>query len=334
VNLNTPSGLTNNLNQTAKFYTLETAGFFNDRLLIDYGWTRVINTQAVENDLVTPHTETTPQYYVYQNLRTYGGVVKIIPSVAVFYNNTFSLGTITAPNNNIPQPVGLNRSQELGVRGRWFENRLNARVSYFQATSTNNSVPSFPLNPAAPTVLIGGVVSHGFDGDANWTFNRNFTLLATFADYKAFAVAQPANVAVIQPGLVGPAYGINGSGFTPNASNTLPTQVPVDDVAEHTFSLFGRYTFTDPTLKGLDIALGVESECKRAITNNSNQVFFGYIPGRTLVNLFSDYKLGHFIFALNIDNLLDTKYIWSARSVNVIEPGTPINFKGTVTYNF
>jgi len=53
------------------------------------------------------------------------------------------------------------------------------------------------------------------------------------------------------------------------------------------------------------------------------------------VNIFADYKLGHhWVFSANIDNVLDTKYIWAARSVNVIEPGTPINFKGTVTFNF
>jgi iron complex outermembrane recepter protein len=344
VNFANPSTAKNNLNQTAKLLTLGTVGFLKDRIVLDYGWTRVINTQDQENNLPaavfsnvnTPNpVTTTSQYYVYENLRTYGAVVHPIPSIALFYNNTDALGTVTAPNNGVPQPVGLNKSQELGIRWRGMDNRLNARVSYFQATSTNNSVPSFPLNPAAPTVLIGGVVSHGFDGDLTWDMSRNFTVLLTAADYNAHAVAQPANVAVIQPGLVGAAYGVNGAGIAPTAANTLPYGVPVDDAAEKSGSIFGRYTFTDGVLKGFDIALGVDYLSKRAITNNANQVFFGYIPARTLLNLFADYKFGrHFVFSLNIDNLLDTKYIWASRSVNVIEPGTPINFKGTVTYNF
>jgi len=346
VNFANPSAFTSQLNQTAKLNLLDNLGFFKDRIVFDYGFARVMNTQdivnllpnAVANDIGTnsttlPPAGKTPQFYIYQNVRNYGVVVHPIPTVAVFYSNTLAIGTINVPANGVPQPLGLDYTQEIGVRWRGMDNHLNARVSYFQAN--NASVPSFPLNPNQPTILIPGVVSHGFDGDAQWEFNRNFTLLATFADFKAHSVAQPANVAVIQPGLVGAAYGVNGAGIAPTAANTLPTQVPANDAAEKTASLFGRYTFTEGMLKGFDIAVGVDYESKRAITNNANQVFFGYIPGRTLVNMFADYKFGHhWLFSANIDNVLDTKYIWASRSVNVIEPGTPINFKGTVTYNF
>jgi iron complex outermembrane receptor protein len=344
VNFANPSAFTSQLNQTGKLNMLDNLGFFKDRIVFDYGWSRIMNTQDIVNLLPTAvssdlNTATPagklPQYYVYQNVRNYGVVVHPIPSISAFYSNTLALGTINAPANGVPQPLGLSQNEEEGLRWRGLDNRLNARISYFQADNTNNSVPSFPLNPNQPTILIPGVVSHGFDGDASWEVNRNFTIIVTGADFKAHSVAQPGNVAIIQPGLVGAAYGVNGAGIAPTAANTLPTAVPVDDAAEKTASVFGRYSFTDGILKGFDFAVGVDYECKRAITNNANQVFFGYIPGRTLVNIFADYKLGHhWVFSANIDNVLDTKYIWAARSVNVIEPGTPINFKGTVTFNF
>ena len=52
------------------------------------------------------------------------------------------------------------------------------------------------------------------------------------------------------------------------------------------------------------------------------------------MNLFADYKYGRFSYSLNVDNLANTKYIYSARSVNVIVPGTSIDPKVSVTYHF
>jgi len=312
----------------------------NTQDIVDLRPNAVANDQFTNSSTLPPAGKT-PQFYVYQNVRSYGVVVHPIPSIAVFYANTLGIGTFTAPNNGVAQPVGLAYNQEVGVRWRGLDNRLNARVSYYQIAATNGTVPSFPNNPAAPNVVIGDTLSHGFDGNLSWEVNRNITLLATFADYKAHVDAQPANVNIVQPGLVGPAaYGVNAGYGTANAiaptpANTLPTAIPVDDDAEKTASVYARYAFTDGPLKGFDFAVGVDYESKRAITENNNQIFFGYIPGRTLVNLFADYNLGrHWIFSANIDNVLDHKYIWTARSVNVIEPGTPLNFKGTVTYNF
>jgi outer membrane receptor protein involved in Fe transport len=42
----------------------------------------------------------------------------------------------------------------------------------------------------------------------------------------------------------------------------------------------------------------------------------------------------HWSFGLNVDNLLNKKYIYSVRSVNVIVPGSDINVKFSVDYTF
>jgi len=332
VDFGVPSALQSNLLQTGKMYLHETANFFDDRLSLSYAWIRVMNTQDQINLLT--HATTTSQYYVYQNLRQYAALVKVLPTVSVFYSQNQSFSP-NAPANGLASPSQLDVSDELGAKFKSDNGRLQGNLSYFSAFATNNSVPSYPNNPAQPTILIAGIVSHGFDGDFSYAITKNWFLMGSFADYKAFAPAQPANVAVIQPGLVGgAAYGVNGAGIVATPQNTLPAQVPVDDVAEHTYSVLGKYAFTDPTFKGFDVALGLDYQCKRAITNNANQVFFGYIPGRTLLNLFANYRNGHFTYSLNIDNLLNTNYIYAARSVNVIVPGTPINPKVSVTYHF
>ena len=224
VNMNTPSSLTNNLAQNTKGYILETARAFDDRIIVNYGFIKDVNTQDAENDLT--HVMTTPQYYVYQNLRMYGAVVKPLPGVALFYSDSQAFAP-NAPSNNQPVPPQIDRSREFGIKLKTLSDRLTGDVSYFQASASNNTVPSFPFNPVAPTVLISGIISHGFDGDLNFQVNPNLFIMGTFADYKAFTPAQPANTSVIQPGLVGgAAYGINGAGITPTASNTLVSQVP------------------------------------------------------------------------------------------------------------
>jgi outer membrane receptor protein involved in Fe transport len=73
---------------------------------------------------------------------------------------------------------------------------------------------------------------------------------------------------------------------------------------------------------------------KRAVTDNSNMIFYGYVPCRTLVDAVINYRTSRCKFQLNIDNLLDQKYIYSARSNQVIIPGTPLNLRASITQKF
>jgi iron complex outermembrane receptor protein len=64
-------------------------------------------------------------------------------------------------------------------------------------------------------------------------------------------------------------------------------------------------------------------------------VFWGYVPGRTIVDAVINYQYNkHIKYTVNIDNLLDKKYIYSVRSENVQVPGTPINVKVAIAYTF
>ncbi|MES1194879.1 MAG: hypothetical protein ABUL65_03220, partial [Opitutus sp.] len=93
--------------------------------------------------------------------------------------------------------------------------------------------------------------------------------------------------------------------------------------------------FTEGTFDKLNLSLGINSQDKRAITDNANHVWFGYVPGRVLVNMTASYRYDkHWNFTVNIDNLLNKKYIYSVRSVNVIVPGPELNAKFAVEYTF
>ena len=64
-------------------------------------------------------------------------------------------------------------------------------------------------------------------------------------------------------------------------------------------------------------------------------MFWGYVPGRTIVDASINYQYNkHIKYTITIDNLLDKKYIYSVRSENVQVPGTPINIKFAIAYTF
>jgi iron complex outermembrane receptor protein len=312
VNFATPTTVTHNTATSAKMFAHETASFLSDRILVSGGLSRIRQANSQFNDLTNAYTQN--EYSVYKNLKQYGLVVKPLKYVSVFYgyNEGFAAN---APAGSVPVPPRLSQQKETGLKTNLLGDRLNVSVSYFEAKQTNNSVPSYPFN--GTNILIPGAISRGFDGEFSFAATKNIYLMGSFADYKAKSPSQPSNAVFIQPG--------NG---------LIMSSLPVDNVAQQTFSLFGRYVFTAGALKGFDVSIGGEYQSKRAITDNANQTFFGYIPSRTLINAYLNYQVGKIRYSVNIDNLFNTNYIYSVRSVNLVLPGTPINIKAAVSYDF
>ena len=74
---------------------------------------------------------------------------------------------------------------------------------------------------------------------------------------------------------------------------------------------------------------------KRAIDDNSgSKVFYGWLPARTVVDAVASYTTKSITYQLNVDNLLNKKYIYASRSSLVQVPGTPTNVRFSVTYRF
>jgi len=319
VNYTTPSAKSSVENTNARAYVLETLKIFHDRILLSYGVERARATSSTQNVLTGAYS--TPLYALYKNLKQYGAVIKLVPGVSLFtgYNENFAInGTGIVNGVSGPLPPKTGKQSEVGIKTDLLEHRLSLNASYFDVKQLNNTVPSAPLDPLNPNVLIPGIISRGFDGDESFAVNKNIYLMASFAYYKAKSIVGPADSFYTQP-----YYGqiVTGS-------------IPVDNTAEHTASLFALYRFTDGTLKNLNVGLGTNYQSKRAITDGANQVMFGYIPGRTLLNATFSYKLGrHFKYSLNIDNLLNTNYIYSVRNENLIIQGGKINVKFGVSYS-
>ena len=290
-------------------------------MLLSYGVTRTRATASTTNALTK--VVTTPEFVVLKNLKQYGAVYKIAKGLNVFYgyNENYGLNGAGTVNGVPGTPLAPKQGKqtEVGVKTEFLDNKVNLNVSYFDVQQKNNAVPSSPLDPANPNVLIPGVISRGFDGDASFQVTRNFYLMGSVSWFKAKSILGPAAATFIQP-------------YT---KTIITGSIPVDNISERSASFLGLYRFTEGSMKGLNLGLGGNYLAKRAITDNANQVWFGYVPGRFIANANAGYRVNqHLNYSLNIDNLLNKKYIYSVRSVNVIVPGPSTNVKVSAEYTF
>lgn len=321
VNYTAPVAQTVQYTGNGRIFVLDTAKFLDDRLILSYGFSRSRANAYTFNELTRLYTPA--EYSVNKNLKQYGAVVKVLPGVNAFvgYNENFALngvGLVNGVTGALPPKEG--KQWEVGLKSELLNKRLRVTISYFDIKQTNNTVPSYPLDPLNPNVLVPGVISRGFDGDASFQVTSNFYLMGSFAAYNPKSVLGPA---------------VNGVYVQPYYGRTVTGSIPVGNTAKNTSSLFGLYRFTNGGLKGLEVGLGYNYLSRRAITDGPNQVMLGYVDGRLLLNSSITYKASRSItYTLNLDNLLNEKYIYSVRSQNVIVPGQAFNAKAGIEYRF
>jgi iron complex outermembrane receptor protein len=325
-NYTAPSASTvQSLHQT-RGYVLETLKLFESRLILNYGVSRADTHSSNWNVLTGTWIGAPGGFVATKNLVQYGLVYKVLPNISLFTgsNQNFAVngtGTVNGvPNSVLPFKTG--NQKEVGIKSEFLKKRLSINVSYFDVKQQNNTAPSFPSDPLNPNVLIPGVISRGFDGDLSFKVSNNFYMIGSFANYSAKSI-------------LGATYdGAQGAVFLqPGTGQIASYSVPVDNTAQHTMSIFGLYTFSSGDLKGLSIGLGGNYQSKRAVTDGTNQVFWGYIPERTVVDANIRYEYSkHITYALSINNLLNERYIYSSRSEDVLVPGAPINAKFSITY--
>lgn len=325
INNTTPSNYNQTILAQNRFYGLETLKLWDDRIIASVGASRAFTEGGTFNYLTSKWS--TAPYNLTANLVQWGLVVKVMPGVNLFtgFNQNFApngTGTLNGvPNQVLPPKSG--KQHEVGLKTDLMNHRLQFNVSYFDIKQQNNTVPSFPSDPNNPNVLIPGVISRGFDGDWSFKIDGNNYIMGSWADYKAKSILSAAY------------DGLQGGRFVqPGTGQVAYGSIPVDNTAEQTQSAYFLHKFTG-SLKGLQVGLGENYQSKRAVTDGPDQVFWGYIPGRTLVTSSINYEYNkHIRYDVTINNLLNTKYIYSSRSEDVIVPGTPINVMFRVTYTF
>jgi iron complex outermembrane receptor protein len=323
VDLNQPPANMLDRSQTfEKIYALETANFLNNRLIASFGATRnryALSSTSVTYDQNTGATSAppvVPETRLYKNLFQYGLVMKPLPNISVFYgyNQNFFANGIQFGQFLSPQE---GKQKEAGVKTEWLDGRVSASLTHFEVVQLNNAVPAFPQTTPPSNVLVPGTVSRGWDGDFAISIGNHIDVIGSFAWMRAdVPLPAPWNLAP-QP-----------------YDGKIYRNLPVNNVSQHNFAVWTRYKVTDATFKGLAVGVGVSYLAKRAITDNANMIFYGYVPGRTLVDAVINYEIGRFKYQVNIDNVFDRNYIYAARSNQVIIPGSPTNVRASITCKF
>ncbi|MEO6992841.1 MAG: secretin and TonB N-terminal domain-containing protein [Lacunisphaera sp.] len=317
-----PANLINRSQTFAKAYVLETASVLKNRVILSFGATRnrfalsSISTNYNQNTAFSSVPVVAPETLLYKNLLQHGIVLKLWPNVSLFYgyNKNFSANLLQF-GQFLPPQEGTQR--EIGLKSDWADGRVHFSANHFEVTQLNNSVPAFPQTTPPSQILVPGTVSRGWDGDFTLSLNKNLDIVGSFALMQAHVpLPAPWNL-------------------TPQPyDGRIYQNLPVNNVSQHNFAAWTHYKFTAPALKGLSVGVGVSYLAKRAITDNANLIFYGYVPTRTLVDMAINYETTHCKYQLNIDNLFDRNYIYSSRSNQVIVPGSPTNLRASVTYKF
>lgn len=318
-----------------QLYLYETLSFWNDRIQLSGGLsrfygelTRVDNTgTALDPNLMT----TAPSYNLTDNAHSYGIVIKPIKPVSLFYSHNTTGGTMpgSLSAGAVDPKIRLAEGgqHEFGAKTTLLNGKLTASVAHFQISQKNYSVPNsewYRLTAegkkdeaaALQNPLYLDLNSKGWEFEATYAVNRNFTILGNFTTFK-----------MRQPG----------------------TNVRVRAVPDHSSGLYADYRFTEGFLNGFGINFGIDYKGDVAGENVTGyftttasdgtakvvakQPSF-LVKGRTLANLGFSYRTGNWTARLTITNVGDVDYILAAGSRTSLVVGEPRAWKMSLTKKF
>jgi iron complex outermembrane recepter protein len=316
-----------------QLYILETLGFFDDRLQLSGGVSRFFGqldrTDTTGTALDPVLLNTVPSYNLSDTAVSFGVVVKPIRDVSLFYNHNTTGGTmpgsLSAGNNAPTLRVADGEQDEVGVKTSLLGGRLTGSFAYFDIVQQNYPVPNsdyytlisqgrFTEANALQNPLYLNLGSKGWEFEATYSLNRNLTILG---NYTSFKIRQPI------------------------------TNVRLRAVPDHAGALFVDYRFTEGSLRGFGVSVGVDYKDDVAGENATgytttrplpdgtfvpNQPSF-MVEARTLVNVGFSYRREKWSARLQVNNALDKDYILAAGSRGSLVVGDPRNVRFSITYD-
>lgn len=241
------------------------------------------------------------------NTRQLGAVYAITPQISAYgsWSESFKPQTNIAydvyGNSNFPPESG--EQYEGGLKFSTPSRNINLTAAVYEITRTNVVVPSgtnFTVPTGSATVgqaisrLDGKQTSKGVELEAQWQPMPNWQLQAGYAYNKATITASTRN-----PASVG---------------------LDLSNAPRKTANFWTRYNFPTGDLKGLGIGTGVVYVGQAWAGDPTTAVYYR-LSGWTRVDSSAYYAWGRYRAALNIQNLLDRRYIASAQSALTLNVG-------------
>jgi len=313
-----------------QLFVYENLSVLQDRLILTGGVSRFFGNLDRTDSTGIPPANTFPHYGTSTTAKSYGVVVKPIKALSLFYSLNTSGGTM--PGSLNPGTYGptfraaSGEQKEFGAKVSWLDGRLTASVAHFDISQQNYPVPNSDYYTliALGRIAEANALQNPLYLDLNskgWEFEGNFAVtknLYVLGNYTSFKMRQPI------------------------------TEVRVRAVPDRSGGLYADYRFTEGSLAGFGLSVGVDFKSDvvgenatgytttKPLPNGTfvaNQPTF-LVASRSLVNLGFAYRTKAYTARLQIANALDKDYIKAAGSRTAAVVGDPRNLKLSITYNY
>jgi iron complex outermembrane recepter protein len=230
-----------------------------------------------------------------------GIVYQPIPPISLYasYGRAFQQNYGTTFDNTLFTPE-RGTQYEVGVKAD-LSDKVSATLAFYDLTRSNVIVPN--PNNRRFSILTGEQRSRGVELDVAGEILPGWNVIAAYAYTDAIVTKDT------RPQLVD------------NQLNNIP---------QHSFSLWTTYTLQKGALQGLGFGLGLFYVGDRQGDLANTFELPNYL--RTDAALF--YKRNNFRAAVNIKNLFDITYFESANSNLRVYPGAPLTVQGTIGWEF
>lgn len=254
------------------------------------------------------------------NTKQMGVVYDVTANLSAYasWSESIKPSTVIAfdANGNTGFPPESGEQYEAGVKFSTPARNLNLSIATYEINRTNVLVPSgtnftVPTGSAqvgqAISRLDGKQQSRGLEFEVQWQPVPHWQLQAGYAYSKAIIAASTRNPASVGLDLAN----------APRVSGNFWT----------------RYNIPQGELKGLGFGTGIVCLGKAWAGDPTTTVYYN-LPGWTRVDSSVYYRWKRYSFALNIQNLLDRRYIASAQSALTLNPGEQRKFTFSATTRF
>lgn len=243
--------------------------------------------------------------------------------LAVYGNYAESFGS---PGSGVladgsPAEFESGEQKEVGLKGRWFGDRLIGSLAFYHLTKSKVTVPVININPGVVT-QVGEARSQGIEFDVQGKLGDRWSIIASYAWTDA-RVTEDQDIGVQRDAL----------------GNTMPvltagrTGQRLANVPEHSMSLWSKYAFSD----AFSLAGGMFAMTEREVDADNTVDVAGFVR----FDLAAAYRLqlgrSWLKAQFNVFNVLDQDYFDPqtsfARTINV-SPGAPRTVLGSLSIEF
>jgi iron complex outermembrane recepter protein len=285
-------------------YGFVKSGFAGDRIFLLAGASRLW-TRSSSTDLLTDTSVVLDgQHDTYLS----GVLAKPTKHLSVYYLFSSNAAITTGPNAEPVWQTG--RQNEFGAKSEFFDQRLSFTVAHFQIAESNLSSPNplYNTDPANnPINILTDESNQGVEFELVGALTRNLSIIASHTEMR-----------------LRDAFGRR-----------------LRNVPDTTSALLLEYRFLGGPFRNLDLFVGGIHDGNSAGETVTGFTSLGvpeqpgfYIAPWTVYNAGAGYRWGRYHLNLNVDNLLDSRFIWQPTGRNSVSPYPGTTVRLTVSIHF